>query len=338
MLQRRHFLRTGLAAASALGGLGLMPLRARARTATPAPVRYHEVVRSLFFAPAYVAMSRGYFREAGLDVELSTANGGDKAASALLDGSADIALLGPEAPIAVANADSAAKLRIFCGMTAADGYLLCAREKSASFDWAALRGQAVMGWRPGSTPLVFLQAAMRLRGLDPQRDVQWVNGIAPPARRAAWLEGTTPYAIFSEPEASQLEIDGQGHVVASIGATVGMVDYTVFAATDRYLQEQPATVQAWTDAIARAMLWTEHASTGQLAEALAAFFPAVKPQALAAGIDRYRALRLWKTTPAIAPSALDRFQDLMVQNQVLQPDKRVAYDSLVDAQFAQRVG
>lgn len=317
--------------------LGLVPIRSQAAEGRPrVPVRYSEVVRSMFFAPAYVAMSRGFFRDAGLEVTMSTANGGDKAMAALLGGGADIALLGPEMPIYVQHGESAVKARIFCGMTAADGYLLCARERMPAFDWAALRGQPVMGWRPASTPQVFLETALRLRGLDPQRDVSMITDIAPPARAAAWLAGKAPYAIFSEPEASQLELDGKAHVVASIGATVGRVDYTVFAATDDYLKSNAGAVQAWTDAVARAMAWTEAAPTAQLAEALAPFFPAASPQALADGIERYRGLQLWKTTPAVAPESLDRFQDILVQSKVLEPGRRVAYERIATAQFAER--
>lgn len=336
MQDRRRFLQTGLTAAVALGGWGLALPRARSQGRPLVRVRYQEVVRSLFFAPAYVALSQGFFRDAGLDVVLATANGGDKAMAALLGGEADIALLGPELPIAVHNGASPTKARLFCGMTAADGYLLCAREPRAPFDWDSLRGQDIMGWRPGSTPLVFLETALRLRGLDPQRDVRLVNDIAPPARAAAWREGRTPFAIFSEPEASQLELERQAHVVASIGATVGPVDYTAFAATDGFLQEHAPAALAWTDAIARAMRWTERAASAELSAALAPYFPAAGPKALASGIERYRQLRLWKTTPAIAPAAIERFQDILVQSQVLAADRRVRYEGVVAAQFAER--
>lgn len=336
MPNRRDFLQTGLSAGIALGTIALTPTRTRGQSRSPLKVRYSEVVRSMFFAPTYAAISRGFFREAGLEVELSTANGGDRSMAALQTGGADIALVGPEVPIYMNQRDSTTTTRIFCGMTAADGYLLCAREKTSSFDWAALRGREIMGWRQASTPLIFLEAALRLKGLDPQSDVNIVNGIAPPARQSAWLGGQTEFAIFSEPEASQLELDGKAHVVASIGATVGMVDYTVFAATGSYLRENASTVQAWTDAIARSMKWTRSATTAELVTVLLPFFPQASPRALAGGIERYRALQLWKATPGVERSAIDRFQDIMVQGKVLDASKRVSFENVVTTQFAER--
>jgi ABC-type nitrate/sulfonate/bicarbonate transport system substrate-binding protein len=76
------------------------PPRACAR-AQPKPrvkIRYNEVVRSILYTPAYVAMEKGFFEEAGFDITLATAYGGDKSMAALISDAADIALMGPEAP------------------------------------------------------------------------------------------------------------------------------------------------------------------------------------------------------------------------------------------------
>lgn len=40
-------------------------------------VRLNEVVRSVFYAPMYAAINQGYFKEEGLDIELSTGQGAD---------------------------------------------------------------------------------------------------------------------------------------------------------------------------------------------------------------------------------------------------------------------
>jgi len=40
-------------------------------------VRLNEVVRSIFYAPMYVAINEGFFEEEGIDIELSTGQGAD---------------------------------------------------------------------------------------------------------------------------------------------------------------------------------------------------------------------------------------------------------------------
>jgi len=40
-------------------------------------VRLNEVVRSVFYAPMYVAITEGFFEEEGLEIDLSTGQGAD---------------------------------------------------------------------------------------------------------------------------------------------------------------------------------------------------------------------------------------------------------------------
>src|SRR5262249_30334104 len=135
MITRRRALQTTLSALTSLSTAAAL-----GQSKPPVKIRYSEVVRSLLFAPAYAALSNGIFRDAGLDVAMTTAQGGDKAMAALLGGAADIALIGPETAIYVLGSDSPTKARIFCGLTATDGYLLVGRQKTETFDWCMLKG------------------------------------------------------------------------------------------------------------------------------------------------------------------------------------------------------
>jgi NitT/TauT family transport system substrate-binding protein len=334
MLDRRRFLQGGI---GALGSLSAAPpLGALAQSKPRVKVRYNEVVRSIFFGPAYVAITKGYFDEVGIDVTITTAQGGDKSLAALLANIADIALIGPETAIYVQNSESPTKLRIFCGLTATDGYMLFGREKVDKFDWNLLKGKEILGFRPGSTPLLFLEAALRQNGIDPQRDVKLVNNVAIPARLGSWLAGQNQYAIFQEPEAAQLEMDGKAHFLVSIGETVGFADYTSFIATDKFLRENTEVVQNWTNAIYKALRWTSSATSAEFAKTVEQFFPGVTPQALSAGADRYRRLKIWKTSPMVEPQAIEKFQDILVQGHVLEPRKRVKYQDLVAPEFANK--
>jgi len=333
MLDRRRVLGGGLAA---FGSLSVSSPRAFAQAKPPIKIRYNEVVHSILYAPAYVAMAKGYFAEAGLDVAMTTGQGGDKSMAALLSDGADIALIGPETAIYVQISDSPTKARIFCGLTATDGFMLVGREKVDKFDWKMLKGKEILGFRPGSTPLLFLEAALRRNGLDPQTDVKLSNNVGIPARVGSWIAGQNQYAIFIEPDASQLEIDGKAHYLASIGETVGFADYTAFMASEKYIRDHPATVQSWTNAILKAMKWTEKAPAAEIAKTLEPFFPGVSPQALVGAAERYQRLKIWKSSPVIEPAAIEKFQDILVQGHVLDPAKRVKFQDLVVTEFASK--
>jgi NitT/TauT family transport system substrate-binding protein len=334
MLDRRRALQGGLAT---LGSLSVAaPRGALAQSKPSIKVRYNEVVRSLLYAPAYVALTRGMFKDVGLDVTMTTAQGGDKSMAALLGGAADIALMGPETAIYVMNSESPLKVRIFCGLTATDGFMLMGRQKVDKFDWNMLKGKEILGFRPGSTPLLFLEAALRKNGIDPLKDVKLNNNVAIPARVGSWLSGQNQYGIFVEPDPSQLELDGKAFFLASNGEIVGPADYTVFMATDKYIKENPEALQLWTNAIYHAMQWTNSAPTGDVVKALEQFFPGINEKALANSVDRYRRMKIWKSTPAIEPGPMETFQDVLVQGNVLEQGKRVKYQDLILTEYTSK--
>ena len=62
-------------------------------------VKVAEVTHSIFYAPQYVAHSLGYFKEEGLDVEITLANGADAVIASVLSGDVDIGFCGTEATI-----------------------------------------------------------------------------------------------------------------------------------------------------------------------------------------------------------------------------------------------
>src|SRR5262245_15739832 len=124
MLNRRRTLQTGLATLLSAAA----PLRAFSQQKPRVKVRYNEVVRSMLYAPAYVAIAKGFFDELGLDVTLATAQGGDKSVAIMLSNQADIALIGPESAIYVQNSDSPLKIPIFCRITATERFMMVSRD------------------------------------------------------------------------------------------------------------------------------------------------------------------------------------------------------------------
>lgn len=87
----------------------------------------------MFYAPLYIAVSRGYFAEEGIDLEIVTGGGSDKSMTALISGDADFALMGPETGVYVVNEGSANHPMIIGQLTKRDGSFLLSREKTGEF-------------------------------------------------------------------------------------------------------------------------------------------------------------------------------------------------------------
>src|SRR5690625_7317612 len=87
-------------------------------------IKLAEVTRSVFYAPQYVALEKGFFEEEGLDVELQTTWGGDKTMTSLLSDGADVALVGAETSMYVYGQDSKALAIHLDQLTHTDGTIL----------------------------------------------------------------------------------------------------------------------------------------------------------------------------------------------------------------------
>jgi NitT/TauT family transport system substrate-binding protein len=308
---------------------------AMAQTGKPLiKVRYEEVIRSVLYLPSYVAISQGYYKDAGLDVTMKTSQGGDKAMAALLSNSADIVLMGPEVPVYVQNSESPVKVKIFSGLTATDGFMLMSRTPVAKADWSTIKGKTMIGWRSASTPLVYLEGALRKNGIDPKKDVTIITNIGAAAHVGAWLAGKQEFGLFPEPDASSLEKDGKAYFFASIGNEIGPVDYTVFTATDAYIKKNPQAIQAWTNGTARALRFVQETGSAELAKIALPYFPGITQDQMVAAIERYKKYKMWKTTPVVEEAAMDRLQDLLIASGLLESSKRVKPGTVVVNDFA----
>lgn len=332
-------LRKALAGGAVFGlALAALPVAAVPTAAQDqTEVKYAEVVRSVFYLPKYVALAKGFFKEEGLDVDMTTAWGGDKGTAMLLSGKVDIVLQGPETAVYIENSDSPEKTKMFAAITATDGLFLTSREKMTmdQFKWEMIRGKTVMGWRPGSTPGLFLEYAMKKHGIDPTKDIDHVTNINIPARVGAWMSNKAEFSVFFEPDVSRLEREGIAYPVASIGKEVGPVDYTVFMATDSYIEENPKTIQGWANAIHKAQKWVQTADAMEAAKTIENWFPKVRIEDIASSIERYRKFGIFKTDPTTQPEAIEALQDILIEGGVLKKEDRVDYESIVTTKFSE---
>ena len=123
------------------------------KDSTVTKVRLNEVTRSVFYAPMYIAMSEGYFKENGIEIDLQTGQGADKVMQAVLSKSADIGFCGPEQVIYINLQGREDKPVVFAQLTQKDGSFLVGRNDEKNFNWKRLKGKNIIGGRPGGAVL-----------------------------------------------------------------------------------------------------------------------------------------------------------------------------------------
>jgi NitT/TauT family transport system substrate-binding protein len=311
--------------------LAVICLAGGAHAQSPQKLKIAEVVRSQLFAPMYVAMSQGFMREQGIDVELVTAIGGDRVGALILSGQADVGLAGPEVAVYLYNSEAPDKPVMFCSVNGTDGFFFVSREKMETFDWSKLRNRKIIGWRPGSTPQMFFEYVLRQKGVDAETIKSIVTNIPPPAREGAWMSGSGDFGIFNEPGTSNLEKVGQVHVLASIGKEVGRAENTVFFANRSWFERNRDQAQKLTTAIAKAQAWMKANSDERIAAAIAPYFPGVPLDIHVAIMKRYRGTGapIWSESTLVDRAGLAKLQEVMTAGGVLAPDKIVAYEAIV---------
>ncbi len=200
-------------------------------------VRLNEVVRSVFYAPMYVAINEGIFEEEGIEIDLSTGQGADKTMQQVLSKSADIGFCGPEQVIYIYNQKREDYPVLFAQLTQSDGSFLVGRKKEENFKWESLKGKKIIGGRPGGMPEMALEYVLKSHGINPKSDVDLITNIAFTATAGAFKSGTGDYAALFEPTASMLEKENAGHIVASIGESAGNIPYTCYFSTKSYMEK-----------------------------------------------------------------------------------------------------
>lgn len=298
-------------------------------------VELHEVTRSVFYAPQYVAISMGFFEDEGLDVRITTSGGSDKAMTALLSGQADICLAGPETGVYVYNEGKADHPLIVGQLTKRDGSFLVGRTDEPDFSWESLRGKSIIGGRAGGMPLMTLEYVLKAHGLEPGVDVDVIDSIQFNLMGGAFEGGTGDYVTLFEPTATEFERAGKGYIVANVGLASGEVPYTVYLVSQTMLQQDAAFVESFLRAVYRAQRWIATASDREVAEAMEPFFPDASIESLMIVANSYRATDSWKQDPIMQEADYERMLDIIEEAGEL--STRPDFAALVDNSIAERI-
>ncbi|MDF2789003.1 MAG: hypothetical protein K0S80_2101 [Neobacillus sp.] len=298
-------------------------------------VRLVEVTRSIFYAPEYVAIAKGFFEEEGLEVELSTAFGGDKTMTTLLSNGADVALVGSETSIYVYAQGSNDPVINFAQLTQTDGTFLVSREKIDNFSWDLLKGSTFLGQRTGGMPQMVGEFVLKKHGIDPHQDLNLIQNIDFANIASAFASGTGDFVQLFEPQASIFEQEGKGHIIASFGTESGHVPYTTFMAKDSYMKENKDIVEKFTRAVYKAQQWVETHSSDEIAEAIQSYFPDTDVKLISTVVDRYKEQGSFATDPILDVEEWNNLQNIMDEAGEL--PKEVDHSTLVNTEIAEKV-
>ncbi len=296
-------------------------------------VTLNEVAHSIFYAPQYVAIEEGYFKDEGLDLTLVTGFGADKTMTAVISGEADIGFMGAEASVYAYQEGATDPVVNFAQLTQRAGNFLVAREEMPDFKWEDLKDKKILGGRKGGMPEMVFEYILRKNGLDPQKDLMIDQSIDFGSTAAAFSGDTSSdFTVEFEPSATALEKEGAGYVVASLGVDSGYVPYTSYSAKTSYMEKNPEIIQKFTDALQKGMEYVQTHTPEEIAKVIAPQFAETDLDTVTTIVKRYYDQDTWKSNLIFEKESFELLEDILEDAGELK--ERVSYENLVTTEYA----
>ena len=298
-------------------------------------IELNEVTHSVFYAPLYIAIENGYFEEENIKVNLTNGGGADKSMTALLSGTANIALMGPETVVYVYNQGKKDAPKVFGQLTQKDGSFLVSRNDEPNFKWTDLQGKEILAGRKGGVPAMTFEYMLNELGLYNGNDLTLNFDVQFNLMTSAFIGGTADYCTVFEPTASEYQSEGKWYIVASVGEHSGEIPYTSFIALDSYLSKNQDTVKGFLRALKKAFEFLLTHTEREVAEAIVKQFPSTTITSLEASVKSYKKIDAWKTDMTATENSFDRLQNIMINAGEL--TSKVPFSKLVDNTYVKEI-
>lgn len=290
-------------------------------------VKVAEVAHTIFYAPAYAAISKGYFEDEGIKINLTLTAGADKVTAAVLSGDVDVGFCGSEATIYVYNSGEKDYLVNFARLTKKDGSFLVSRKKYDNFKLEDLKGKTVIGGRKGGMPEMTFEWALKQNNIDPKNDLKIDTSVAFPAMEGAFIGGNADFVTLFEPNATSVEKQGLGYVVGYVGSFGGEVPYTAYNAKKSYIEKNKDIIDGFTKAVDKGLKYVKGTDSSVVAKDIYEYFPELSLNDLTAIIERYKTNDAWASSSEITKKDFDHLQEIIISAGEL--DKKAPFEKLI---------
>lgn len=278
---------------------------------------------SAFYSPLIATRAAGFLSAEGLDAVFSVASPTEPARARLSDGTVHLIQSAVSASWAPLERGERSEIVHFGQINQRDGFLIAGREPDPSFRWSKLAGARVLADH-GGQPLAMLRYALHRQGVD-FGALRAVDAGGPDRMAAAFRAGEGDYVHLQGPAPQQLEKDGVGHVVASVGEAIGPVAFSSLCSTPTWLATEMA--QAFMRAYRKAQAWVIETPAAEIAEVEAAYFEGIDRDVLARTIAYYQQLGNWASNPEIPRDLYEVALDVFLHSGLI--TRRHPYDAVI---------
>ena len=290
--------------------------------------------RFVAWMPVYVAYSKGFFKDEGLDVEFMYYKDGPIAFQGMHAGDSQFCLLSQEPVLTAQNMGLKSSLIGAVLRTRLDG-LVGAMDIT---EISQLKGKAIFAGMPGSAPYSFISNILKQNGVNPEEDVTFVN-MDYGASMAALKLGEIAASYFCSdnlPELKNIEhnvlvyTQNEKDNLAYLKAKQFPAEIVV--TTKKFATEHPETVQKFVNGLVKGTQWIHQHSSKEVAELATSLFDAMTVDELAEKIELSK--KAYSEDCFISRDGQKAVEGFSLETHVI--DKPIPYEEIVDMSFVEK--
>jgi NitT/TauT family transport system substrate-binding protein len=301
----------------------------------PKTLRIVENAPSIFYTPILATVTAGFLRREGYIGELGPYKQGMSLLKRANEGLFQVIGTSPtsnfgwyekgmpgDPPVQVAT------------INRTDGFYIVSREPYPAFSWADLMDCSLVSSNFATQPWAAMLMLFREKGVDPG-SIELLDDYPDMASATqAFREGLGDYLHVQQPYASQVQEDGLGIIVASVGRDLGPLSFSTLAMSVDFIEKDPDAAKAFMRAYVNCRRWLQVSNPEDIVSKVEHLFPDFSHRALVRSVQGYKAIGAWDADPRIKPRDYERMVDMWVGAGYMTeryPYDKVVYSRLADA-------
>ena len=290
--------------------------------------------RFVAWMPVYVAYSKGFFKDEGLDVEFMYYKDGPIAFQGMHAGDSQFCLLSQEPVLTAQNMGLKSSLIGAVLRTRLDG-LVGAKNIT---EISQLKGKAIFAGMPGSAPYSFISNILKQNGVNPEEEVTFVN-MDYGASMAALKLGEIAASYFCSDNLPELKNIDHNVLVYTQNEKDNLAylkakqfPAEIVVTTKKFATEHPQTVQKFVNGLVKGTQWIHQHSSKEVAELTNDLFDAMTVDELAEKVAL--AKKAYSEDCYISKEGQKAVEGFSLETHVI--DKLIPYDDIVDMSFVKK--
>ena len=280
---------------------------------------------SAFYSPLISMVAGGFLEAEGLSGSYRPVSAGENSGVEVAEGRADVGQSAVSGSWTALDAGNKPVVANFAQINTRDGFIVAAREPDAEFNWEKLLSAEFL-YVHGGQPEAMLRYGLHQVGID-LSDVIGVESSGGDEMMSQWRGGSGQYFHEQGAFPQQLEHEGVGHIVGSVGEIVGPTAFSSLVCRWDWLETDEA--KRVTNAYRASRAWVNTADPMEVARAEADFFPGIAVEATAAAVGFYQDLGTWSGDIEIPRELYDSALDVFDHSGMV--GARHPYESVVVA-------